>query len=192
MRRNVVTFVLVLALALAVGVGCTVTSTRRSSYGLMAKGLTLDQLLAKTQAVAQVTVLGGEPQYDAQDEMVYTFSKVRVDRVVAGELKVGDVITLRVRGGSVDGHYTEPMPEFPALTSDSQHIMFLAYDEDGFHPGVPGWYIAGGWQGRAEIGVDGELHLNKAEVENPMRQWEGKSPEQLMQAVARRGIGRKP
>lgn len=62
-----------------------------------------------------------------------------------------NTVTVMQTGGSKDGLTTKPFADAPLLKSGKTYLLFLEQTEEGH------FLIAGGYQGAAEVGEDGEV-----------------------------------
>jgi hypothetical protein len=65
--------------------------------------LDLKALMSRADRVVLGTVVSSESRWTSAHDAIYTESVVRVERAYKGVLKVGQTVTVRREGGSVDG-----------------------------------------------------------------------------------------
>ncbi len=99
-------------------------------------------------------------------DMVFTLQTVRVQKVLKGEVKPGDVVEILQTGGSLEDEGIErpPFREDPLFELGSTHLLFLYRSSTD-----PWWLITGGFQGRAEV-RGGQLQIVEqvVELEDPV------------------------
>jgi hypothetical protein len=84
--------------------------------------VTWDGLLRESTAAALVTALDGRAVWEG--DRIYTYTHVRVDRGVAGELATGDEAWVRTMGGVV-GRVGQVVDGEPVLTRGQTSLLFL-------------------------------------------------------------------
>src|SRR5580698_2218506 len=84
--------------------------------------VTWDGLLRESTAAALVTALEARPVWEGN--RIYTYTHVRVDRGVAGELATGDDVWVRTMGGVV-GKTGQVVDGEPVLTRGQSSLLFL-------------------------------------------------------------------
>ena len=84
--------------------------------------VTWDGLLRESTAAALVTALDGRAVWEG--DRIYTYTRVRVDRGVAGELATGDEAWVRTMGGVV-GKVGQVVDGEPVLTRGQTSLLFL-------------------------------------------------------------------
>jgi len=84
--------------------------------------VTWDGLLRESTAAALVTALDGRAIWEG--DRIYTYTHVRVDRGVAGELATGDEAWVRTMGGVV-GKVGQVVDGEPVLTRGQTSLLFL-------------------------------------------------------------------
>jgi hypothetical protein len=91
-RRSLVVFLAVFAY---------VTSVPMETDASVSVAVSLDDLARSANGIARVTALDAAPRWE--DGRIVTYSRVRVDDVIAGNVARGAEIDLRTLGGIVDG-----------------------------------------------------------------------------------------
>ena len=86
-------------------------------------------------------------------DMVFTLQAVRVQKVLKGNVKPGDMIEVLQTGGVFEDIERPPFQEDPLFEHGSIHLLFLYRSSTD-----PWWLITGGFQGRAEV-RDGRLQV---------------------------------
>ena len=146
---------LVLALAGPVGAGLCASSDARASVSL---AVTWEGLLSESSSASIVTP--AESMAVWEDGRIYTYTRVRVDRALAGDLKTGDTGWVRTMGGVV-GSIGQQVEGEPVLAPAQTTLLFL-------HPGNPGTLeVTGRGQGQYAMSLGGpglppRLSLNRA------------------------------
>jgi len=84
--------------------------------------VTWDGLLRESTAAALVTALEGRSVWEG--DRIYTYTRVHVDRGVAGELVTGDEAWVRTMGGVV-GKVGQIVDGEPVLTRGQASLLFL-------------------------------------------------------------------
>jgi hypothetical protein len=84
--------------------------------------VTWEALLRGSSAAAVVTPLDGRSVWE--DGRIYTYTRVRVDRAVAGDLATGDEVWVRTMGGVV-GKLGQLVDGEPVLAPGQTSLLFL-------------------------------------------------------------------
>jgi hypothetical protein len=100
-------------------VAALVVADARASVSI---AVTWDGLLRESTAAALVTALEGRSVWEG--DRIYTYTHVRVDRGVAGELTTGDDAWVRTMGGVV-GKVGQVVDGEPVLTRGQSSLLFL-------------------------------------------------------------------
>jgi hypothetical protein len=119
------TAALAATLFLALPLGATVTTDAQASVSI---AVAFDALVRESSAVAVVTPL--EQRSVWEDGRIYTYTRVRADQAVAGDLAAGGEAWVRTLGGVV-GHIGQLVDGEPVLTTGRPSLLFL-------RPGTPG------------------------------------------------------
>ncbi|HEY3821595.1 MAG TPA: hypothetical protein VGL81_30720 [Polyangiaceae bacterium] len=107
-----------LAACLALSAALFVSDARAS----VSIAVTWDGLLRESSAAALVTALDARALWEG--DRIYTYTHVRVDRAVAGELATGDEAWVRTMGGVV-GKIGQIVDGEPVLTRGQSCLLFL-------------------------------------------------------------------
>jgi hypothetical protein len=107
---------LAVALALAVALG---VADAKASVSI---AVTWEGLLHESSAAALVTALDARPVWEG--DRIYTYTHVRVERAVAGELATGDEAWVRTMGGVI-GKIGQVVDGEPVLTRGQSSLVFL-------------------------------------------------------------------
>jgi hypothetical protein len=86
--------------------------------------LDLKALVQQADRVVDGTVESTESHWTAGHDAIYTDVKLRVTRVFKGAVKVGELITVRREGGSVDGIGMKVFGA-PSFTPGEEAVVFL-------------------------------------------------------------------
>ncbi len=104
---------------LALPLGATVTTDAQASVSI---AVVFDALVRESSAVAIVTPL--EQRSVWEDGRIYTYSRVRADQAVAGDLAAGGEAWIRTLGGVV-GHIGQLVDGEPVLTNGRPSLLFM-------------------------------------------------------------------
>jgi hypothetical protein len=108
-----------LTAALALAAAVVLVGEARASVSI---AVTWDGLLRESSAAALVTALDARPLWEG--DRIYTYTRVRVDRGIAGELATGDEAWVRTMGGVV-GKVGQTVDGEPVLTPGRASLLFL-------------------------------------------------------------------
>jgi hypothetical protein len=109
----------VLTAALALAAAGALPGEARASVAI---AVTWDGLLRESSAAALVTALDARPLWEG--DRIYTYTRVRVDRGIAGELAAGDEAWIRTMGGVV-GKVGQIVEGEPVLAPGQASLLFL-------------------------------------------------------------------
>jgi hypothetical protein len=107
-----------LAAACALVVGLLVSDARAS----VSIAVTWDGLLHESTAAALVTPLGSQSVWE--NDRIYTYTRVRIDRVLAGDLAMGGEVLVRTMGGVV-GHTGQLVEGEAVLGPGAASLLFV-------------------------------------------------------------------
>jgi len=138
-------------------IGATAVSTLLSLsilHAAMAPRMSLEQLVSRSEVIAQAQVVSSWPAWDAEHRYIWTHYQMRVTdpiRGAAGNLVVSEP------GGSLDGVF-QGFSGMTGWTAGENVIVFLHH--------VPNGYLrtTGGQQGVARISAEGRVALNLREA----------------------------
>ena len=149
--------------------GCTTSKTPQSDYDSYP---TTEKLVKASDVIVSSEVIKGgqvkkidtgtnknrDKQQIASDTVTYTVSQFKVDEVIKGNLKIGDIINVKQLGdksGDVDKLIVENGGYYK---KGSSLVLFLASFED-ISPGTP-YSVLNPIQGQVEF-VNNEIKVNK-------------------------------
>ena len=113
------TAVLAASLFLSLPLGAMIATDAQASVSI---AVAFDALVRESSAVALVTPL--EQRSVWEDGRIYTYTRVRADQGVAGELATGSEAWIRTLGGVV-GHIGQLVDGEPVLTTGRPSLLFL-------------------------------------------------------------------
>lgn len=113
------TAVLAATLCLSLPLGVTVASDAHASISI---AVVFDALVRESSAVALATPV--EQRSVWEDGRIYTYTRIRADQAVAGELAAGGEAWVRTLGGVV-GHIGQQVDGEPVLTVGRPSLLFL-------------------------------------------------------------------
>ncbi|MBC7961238.1 MAG: hypothetical protein H7X94_15375 [Vallitaleaceae bacterium] len=84
---------------------------------------TLEELVGRSDLIVQGRVI----DYWAEDEggLVFTAETVKVQKVMKGDVAVGDHITVYFTGGNLDGWVNRPLEDCPIMDMRGPYMLFL-------------------------------------------------------------------
>jgi hypothetical protein len=158
-RRRRRSLRMVAALWLVIGVGLASVGSPRPAQASVSIAVTLDDLLRASRAAAVVTPL--EKRSAWESGRIFTYTRVRVDRLVAGELP--SAVWVRTMGGTVDqvGQLVEGEP---SLALGQASLVFLRTTGGVAATGSGFFVVTARAQGEFPIvrGHDGELRVGRS------------------------------
>ena len=113
------TAALAACLSLALPLGATVTTDAHASVSI---AVVFDALVRESSAVAVVTPV--EQRSVWEDGRIYTYTRVRADQAVAGDIATGGEAWIRTLGGVV-GHIGQLVDGEPVLTMGRPSLLFM-------------------------------------------------------------------
>lgn len=143
----------------------------------------LAQLVAHSAAVVVATVEENQCALSADEKVIRTYYKVRVEEVLKGGVEVGSALTLSVPGGKVgfeDGSTAETQAMwFRKMVNHRRYVLFL--DQKGR---ADEFVTSGGPQGVYELPADGQGVVTHSGLrEDPLRQYDKKDVQEFLREV---------
>jgi hypothetical protein len=89
--------------AVVILLGCALAAVSTAAWATIVKPFTLRGLATEAHEVVRGEVIDEEVVYDAWWDRVYTHTVIRVDQVIGGQARPGELIVLRQLGGVLDG-----------------------------------------------------------------------------------------
>ncbi len=135
----------IFAVLLPVAAGAALTATPRDASASVSIAILFDDLVRETQTVDVVTPIEAHALWE--NGRIYTYTRVHVDRAVAGEFTAGREEWVRTLGGVV-GKIGQVVDGEPVLTVGRPAMLFL-------RPGPPGAFeVTGRAQGQFPVVTD--------------------------------------
>jgi len=139
------------ALAAAPAVAALVPTDAQASVSI---AVGFDALVKDADAVAVITPVEAKSVWE--DGRIYTYTRVKVDQSVAGELPSGSEGWVRTMGGVVGkiGQLVDGEPVFPP---NKQSLLFLRK----FAPAAGTWEVSARAQGQYPVSIDQTTKIRK-------------------------------
>lgn len=134
-------------LGFGVGLGVGVGSIEREAQASVSIAVTLDALVKDSDAVAVVTPVEHKSVWE--NGRIYTYTRVKVEQAVAGELTAGGDGWVRTMGGVVD-KIGQRVEGEAVLTEGTSSFVFLRKQPDN----TTNWIVAARAQGQFPIVLD--------------------------------------